>query len=156
MNEKLINLYVANKMAKWNTSLLMMKEAIRKEDFVRQVMSYPLTAMPTRLKRDIEGKLQKRLGLKPHPSIFYKPRTIGQWLHDVTGFYTENDFLTAFEQNTGLGRFYFEKSDIDHFDRVFLISLIEKFEDATGKVLIKDDNLSDGLTFREIAAFFSA
>ncbi|MBO4285374.1 MAG: hypothetical protein J5895_03990 [Alphaproteobacteria bacterium] len=156
MNENLINTYVANKVAKWNCDFALLKQQEAKEDFVRDVLSAPLTVIPTKLKRDIEQKISERFGLKPHRSIFFKTRTIEQWLHDVTGCYTVSDFLTAFEQNTGLGRFYFEKSDIDHFDRVLLISLVEKFEEATGKVLIENDNLSDSLTFREIAVFFSA
>jgi len=157
MNIKLVSIYVANKVAKWNYDFALLKQKEAKEDFVKDVLSSPLTAVPTKLKRDIEQKLSARFGLTPHPSIFFKSRTIGQWLHDLTGCYTTDDILTGFVQATGLSRRYFQERNIEHFDRVLLISLVENLESATGRTLFGENwEISDEYKFTEIAAFFAA
>lgn len=159
MNRKLIEKYVATKMAKRSGYFAHAKETLSEEHYRELVMSSKLSEMPRDLALELEERLRQRLGLKKHKSIFYKP-TICQWLTDLMGSYRPEDILSALHQVTNCKPSELIRSTISGtiINRPFLIDLVEMFEEATGKLLLKDDSLDylgDSFTYRDMADFFT-
>ena len=155
MNRCLIEKYVALKMSQTNAELATAKETMAPSAFLTKAMSMPLSALAPELKCKIESILSKRLSLKPHKRLFFAP-TVAQWIADITGLVSAKDVIDAISQMSGLSPDYFKGRSIgDHtLDWVFLIEIIERFEGATGKTVIKDNNLvhlGDDFLYSELA-----
>ncbi len=160
MTRKLIYTYVAYKMAFNDKLFAAVKETTSKEHFIETAMEAPLAKISPELRKKLEELFVRRFGLSKHPSIFYKPRTVRQWLHDLFALYTTEDILTALSQHSGMREDLLKRSTIGQIlDRPFLIELVEKFEEATGKTLLAGDDLSylddDKYTYLQMAQFFA-
>lgn len=164
MNVALIKKYVARKAVKG------IKDPVLREEMLKMtrggdpshVMDLHPGLMSPELRCDIEKVIIKRYDLKPHPRLFSSPN-IGQWIADITGVFTTDDVIAYFSQKTGVRASQLGKTKIGSqvVTRPYLISLVEKLEDVTGRTLTLPENdtplayLGEDITFDEIAKFFS-
>ncbi len=159
MKRFLVQKYVAFKMAQYDELCAEAKALKDPKAYVNMVMEMRLSEMNGALKKFLETTLCKRLEKKDHVSIYFNP-TIGQWTDEFLGRYSTEDIFSALSQFSGLKPSLFMKATFGRnlLYSSLLIDIIETFEQATGKKLLKNDSfehLGDDYSFMELAEFFA-
>ncbi len=160
MKKKLIIKYVGLKMAKLEPIVAEAKHVWDEQNYLNFVESLDVHKdVDLALKCQIEAVLRKRFNLAAHKCVFYKP-TIGQWISDLIGHFTEDDIFCVFSQASGLSLACFKEGTIgsNTLNRPFLEDLVELLEMATGKKLLRYGHLyhlPDSYSYAELAHFFA-
>jgi len=129
---------------------------------VEEIMAMPLSKMPLPIREHCQAMICRRYNLPVRECLFRHP-TIGQWVADITGKYTAEDIMAFFAQETALSSEFLKTATIggQTLTRPYLITLVEKLEDATGRQLTLPEStaplsyLGDDVTFYEIAKYFA-
>lgn len=167
---KLCKRYVAQKIAAADELFKEAKSKMKKLDFVELVMQQPIDVINPEVLKECAEAIEKRFPHEKRPPLFAKSdrfvyrytQTVKLWLADVCGVYETGDILTYFSLCTGFPVVRIIQSTIESplIDRPYLITLIEKLEEATGKNLLNDDSnrplvyLGD-ISYEEISKYFS-
>lgn len=167
---KLCKRYVAQRIAAADELLKEAKSKMKKLDFVELVMQQPVDVINPEVLEECAEAIEKRFPHEKRTPLFAKSerfvykytQTVKLWLADVCGVYETGDILTYFSLCTGFPVVRISRSTIDSplIDRPYLISLIEKLEEATGKKLLNNDSnrpltyLGD-VSYEELAKYFS-
>ncbi len=160
MKKKLIIKYVGLKLGKFEPIVAEAKSIFSETEYEDFVASINVNKeMDSSLKHEIEAVLRKRFQLGAHKCIFYMP-TVGQWIADLIGKLTKDDILEALCQASGmtLNDFKGKTFGSNVLNVPFLEDLIELFEGATGKKLLRYGHLyhlGDSYTYDELAEFFA-
>ena len=162
MNISIVQLYVAKKFAMRDDLFAEAQKKMNGDEYRRFVMSQKVADLPPRLIKDCERVICRKYKIKKPRYLFSHP-TVRQWIFDLAKFYQADDLVDYFAQATGYpaDRIRHKKIGSTVIDRPYLISLVEKLEEATGKSLLWPNSsaplayLGDDITYEEIARYFS-
>ncbi len=162
MNISVVQLYVAKKLAKSDELFAEAEKKLDKISYQQLVMSQPVSALSRRFIKECGDVIRRKYALSKKKGLFPKP-TVRQWISDLAGDYQADDLLDFFAQAIDYPISRVKKATIGGtlIDRPYLISLVEKLEDATGKALLWPGAdaplayLGDDVTYEEIAKYFS-
>ena len=162
MNISVVQLYVAKKFAMRDDLFAEAQKKMNGDEYRRFVMSQKVADLPPRLIKDCERVICRKYKIQKPRYLFSHP-TVRQWISDLAGDYQADDLLDFFAQATGstVGRIRKATIGSTVIDRPYLISLVEKLEEATGKSLLWPNvdaplaYLGDDITYEEIARYFS-
>ena len=165
MNVELTQTYVAKKVAMRYPEFQFAQETMAKADYLNIVLNKKANQFDAEMLKSAKAAIMSRYRIKEHSAIFKNP-TLRQWISDVLGSYSQLDIQNFFAERSGLGVQKISEATIGDgtLDVPFLETLIEELEFATGKVLLDDEDvflsplayLDEGITYEEVANFFSA
>ena len=160
MKKKLIIRYVGLKLGKLEPIVEEAKRTFSEEEYEAFVSSINVNhEVDPSLRSEIEAVLRKRFNLTAHKCVFCCP-TVGQWIADLIGKFTKDDVFAAFSQVSSLPLADFEGQSIGSnlLDESVLEDLVESFETATGKKILRCGHLhhlGDVYTYDSLADFFA-
>ena len=151
--------YVAIKMAFRDLNYKAAQKAMKEDVYLDYTMRASITEMPPILKTELEEALRRRFGLEEHKPVFMRP-TVKQWISDIFGHYTAQDILAAMAQASGVASMILSTKTIDDatLNRPLLIDMVVGLENATGRKLLKNDDLAHlpkNYGYTDLAEFFA-
>ncbi len=162
MNECVVQLYVAKKMAMRDELFAEAERKMGKLAYKQFAMEQKLSDLPEKMVKDCEKVICRKYGIK-HPQYLFPNPTVRQWIADLAKDYQADDLFDFFVQSAGGFSERLQNATIGDtiINRPYLISLIEKLETATGKSLLWPNcdmplaYLGDDVSYRDIARYFS-
>ncbi len=164
MNFKLIQTYVAKKVAMRYPEFKFAQETMAKVDYINMVLNKKANQFDAEMLKSAKAAIMSRYRIKEHPMIIKDP-TLRQWISDVLGDYSQQDILNFFAERSGLDVQRISKATIGDqiIDIPFLETIIEELELITGKILVDNEDgfmcplacIKDETTYAEIASFFT-
>lgn len=136
MNILLVERYICRKLQKTDEIYAFLAEHVGKQEFFSMVLDTKISDLSPEFLSWHRAVIERKFGLPKRRLLFPRP-TVRQWIFDLAGEYQPEDVMDFFVQSSGASKAMLTKNNIEStvIDHPFLIDLVDRLEEATGKVL---------------------
>jgi hypothetical protein len=163
MNIILTERYFCRKLRKEDNLFAIIATTMDEQKFTFTALNTKMSRLDPEFVKWHKRVIERKFGLNPKRKLLFPDPNVRQWIFDLAGEYQPDDLVDFFAQASGLSVKRLRRATIEDtlIDRPFLIDLVERLEEATGKTLSDPREpefplryLGD-VTFVDLAEYFS-